>query len=165
MDSKLPLLSLVLLALIPVPAVCQIQADQTCCQNMSYPDLCAKTVESIPEHHRKTLPEIISATINVSMAEITESASNCSAIRRKIARKLDPIDLRALDDCLELFSRTISQLRKVLADLSTSNSTTTNHYYDLPTLLSGTMTNQAAACFNWKYGIGLCNAATDFVYL
>ncbi|XP_073152630.1 pectinesterase-like [Henckelia pumila] len=98
----------------------------------------------MPENHRKTLPEIISGTVNVSMEEIRESTSNCSALRRKLAKKLEPIDLRALDDCLELFSLTISQLRKVLADLSTSNSSAATTYYDdLLTLLSGAMTNQA----------------------
>ncbi|XP_073148977.1 pectinesterase-like [Henckelia pumila] len=118
-------------------------ADSTPCQDTLYPDLCVSTVASFPENRRKTLPEIISATINVTMAEIRESASNCSSLRRKLARKLDPLDLRALDDCLELFSDSITELRKVLSDLSASNSSATEYYDDLLTLLSGGMTNQA----------------------
>ncbi|XP_075483638.1 pectinesterase 2-like [Primulina tabacum] len=117
-------------------------ADSSC-RDTLYPDLCVSTVASFPENRRKSMPEIISATINVTMTEIRESASNCSSIRRKLGRKLQPLDLRALDDCLELFSDSITELRKVLSDLSASNSSTTKYYDDLLTLLSGAMTNQA----------------------
>ncbi|XP_073314506.1 pectinesterase-like [Primulina huaijiensis] len=127
------------------------QIADSSCQDTLYPDLCVSTVASFPEHSRKSMPEIISATINVTVTEIRESASNCTSLRRKLARKLQPLDLRALEDCLELFSDSIIELRKVLSDLSSSNSSTTKYYDDLLTLLSGAMTNQATCLDGFAY--------------
>ncbi|XP_047325276.1 pectinesterase-like [Impatiens glandulifera] len=111
------------------------------CDQTLYTDLCVSTLASIPNLHTKSIPEIISATINVTVSEVRSSEYNCSSIRRKFSRKLTPYDRRALEDCLELLDDTIDELRSAISDLSTRK-TASKHYGDLQTLLSGAMTNQ-----------------------
>ncbi|KAK4492598.1 hypothetical protein RD792_003416 [Penstemon davidsonii] len=127
-----------------------IQIAESTCEGTLYPDLCVSTVASFPELHRKTLPEIISATVNATMKQVRESASNCSSLRRKLIKRLDPIDLRALDDCLELFSDTIAELKNVLTSL-TATTSPEKYYDDLQTLLSGGMTNQDTCLDGFAY--------------
>ncbi|KAI3449453.1 hypothetical protein Pfo_006118 [Paulownia fortunei] len=127
-----------------------VQIAESTCEGTLYPDLCVSTVAALPELRRKTLPEIISATVNVTMKEVRVSASNCSGIRRKLLKKLETLELRALDDCLELFSDTVAELKKILTDLSASNSPE-KYYDDLQTLLSGAMTNQYTCLDGFAY--------------
>ncbi|KAK6120179.1 hypothetical protein DH2020_046085 [Rehmannia glutinosa] len=127
-----------------------IQIAESHCEGTLYPDLCVSTVASFPELRRKTLPEIISATVNVTMKEVRDSASNCSSLRRKLLKKLEPIELRALEDCLELFADTVEELKKINSDLSASKSQE-KYYDDLQTLLSGAMTNQYTCLDGFAY--------------
>ncbi|KAK6135076.1 hypothetical protein DH2020_031197 [Rehmannia glutinosa] len=127
-----------------------IQIAESHCEGTLYPDLCVSTVASFPELRRKTLPEIISATVNVTMKEVRDSASNCSSLRRKLLKKLEPIELRALEDCLELFADTVEELKKINSDLSASKSPE-KYYDDLQTLLSGAMTNQYTCLDGFAY--------------
>ncbi|KAG8389513.1 hypothetical protein BUALT_Bualt02G0237200 [Buddleja alternifolia] len=127
-----------------------VQIAESTCQGTLYPDLCVSTVAAFPELRRRTLPEIISRTVNVTMKEVRISASNCSSLRRKLMKELEPLDLRALDDCLELFSDTVSELQKILADLSVNHSPE-RYYDDLQTLLSGAMTNQYTCLDGFAY--------------
>ncbi|KAA8549142.1 hypothetical protein F0562_000826 [Nyssa sinensis] len=117
-----------------------IQIPHSACEGTLYPDHCLSTLSAFPDLHFKSLPEIISATVNQTIAEVIASASNCTSIRRKlpILRKLEN---GALDDCLELFDDTVSELKTALSDLSTKKSAS-KHHHDLQTLLSGVMTNQ-----------------------
>ncbi|GFQ04115.1 pectinesterase [Phtheirospermum japonicum] len=85
------------------------------------------------------------------MKEVRDSASNCSSLRRKLLRRLEPIELRALDDCLELFADTAAELSQIVADLSASKSPETSYYDDLQTLLSGAMTNQYTCLDGFAY--------------
>ncbi|KAL0371474.1 UNVERIFIED_CONTAM: putative pectinesterase/pectinesterase inhibitor 40 [Sesamum angustifolium] len=127
-----------------------VQIAQSTCEGTLYPDLCVSTVAAFPELRRKTLPEIISGTINVTMKEVRASASNCSSLRRKLVKKLEPLDLQALDDCLELFSDTVGELKRILAELS-AGSSADKYYDDLQTLLSGAMTNQDTCLDGFAY--------------
>ncbi|XP_051142214.1 pectinesterase [Andrographis paniculata] len=127
-----------------------VQLARSPCQGTLYPDLCFSTVAAFPELRRKTLPEIIAGTVNVTMKEVGSAASNCSSIRRKLMRKLEPLELRALDDCLELFTDTVDELKKILTDLSASSSPE-KYYDDLLTLLSGAMTNQYTCLDGFAY--------------
>lgn len=111
------------------------------CHDTLYKDLCVSTLASFPNLHAKSIPEIISATINVTVDEVRSSQQNCSGIRRKFSRKLTPYDRRALEDCIELLDGTIDELRSAISDLSTRK-TASRHYGDLQTLLSAAMTNQ-----------------------
>ncbi|KAL8531012.1 hypothetical protein ACS0TY_007863 [Phlomoides rotata] len=127
-----------------------LQTTESTCEGTLYPDLCVSTVATFPELRRKTLPEVISHTVNVTMKEVRDSASNCSSLRRKLLKKLEPLELRALEDCLELFSDTISELTKIRDDLISSSSPE-KYYDDLQTLLSGAMTNQNTCLDGFAY--------------
>lgn len=127
-----------------------VQIAESACEGTLYSDLCVSTVAALPELRRKTLPEVISHTVNVTMKEVRDSASNCSSIRRKLLKKLEPLELRALEDCLELFSDTIAELKKILTDL-TASSSPEKYYDDLQTLLSGAMTNQYTCLDGFAY--------------
>ncbi|KAK4418112.1 putative pectinesterase/pectinesterase inhibitor 40 [Sesamum alatum] len=127
-----------------------VQIAKSTCEGTLYPELCVSTVAAFPELRRKTLPEIISGTINVTMKEVRASASNCSSLRRKLMKKLDSLALQALDDCLELFSDTVGELKRILTELSAGNSPE-KYYDDLQTLLSGAMTNQDTCLDGFAY--------------
>ncbi|KAG6412577.1 hypothetical protein SASPL_125259 [Salvia splendens] len=131
----------------------QLLAASSACDGAMYQDLCVSTVAALPELRRKTLPEVISHTINVTMKEVRDSASNCSSLRRKLLKRLEPLELHALEDCLELFADTVAELGKVLSDLSSSgDALPEKHYADLQTLLSGAMTNQNTCLDGFAYG-------------
>nr|GLL42568.1 pectinesterase-like [Ipomoea trifida] len=125
-------------------------AHTEACEGTLYPELCVSTLAAaLPDRRAKTIPEIIAATVNVTVDEVKASAVNCSGIRRKLPR-LGPLEKRALDDCLELFSETRDELKKVLADLATTASSS-KHYVDLQTFFSAAMTNQATCLDGFAY--------------
>ncbi|KAL2535277.1 putative pectinesterase/pectinesterase inhibitor 39 [Forsythia ovata] len=126
-----------------------IQVANTHCQGTLYPELCVSTLSILPDLHKKSIPEVISALVNVTTAEVRVCAANATGLRRKL-KNLDPIDRRALDDCLELFSDTVAQLKTTLSDLS-QNTSAEKHYNDLQTLLSAAMTNQYTCLDGFAY--------------
>lgn len=117
-----------------------LQIAQSTCQDTFYPDLCVSTLATFPDLRQRTLPEIISRLVNSTVFEVRDSRQNCTRIRRKL-QNLDPLDRRALEDCLELLDDTVAQLKAAISDLS-SNKSALQHYMDLQTLFSGAMTNQ-----------------------
>lgn len=127
-----------------------VQIAESTCEGTLYPDLCVSTVAAFPELRRKTLPEVIARTINVTMKEVRAASTNCTGLRRRLLKNLSPLDLRALDDCLELFSDTVAELKKILSDLS-SGSPPEKYYDNLATLLSGAMTNQYTCLDGFAY--------------
>jgi pectinesterase len=76
------------------------------------------------------------------MYEVIASYSNCTGIKKQTKNKLGAPQQRALDDCLELFDNTISELKAVMSDLRSEKSSPAKHYNHLRTLLSAAMTNQ-----------------------
>ncbi|KAL6968550.1 pectinesterase [Sarracenia purpurea var. burkii] len=126
-----------------------IQIAHSACEGTLYPDLCVSTLSAFPDLYRKPLPDIIAANVNLTVEEVKLSISNCTRIRRKFP-KLDPLDKRALDDCLELLDDTIAELKTAHSDLSTRKSAS-KHYNDLQTLLSGAMTNQFTCLDGFAY--------------
>ncbi|KAA8543076.1 hypothetical protein F0562_021429 [Nyssa sinensis] len=129
-----------------------IQISHPACEGTLYPDLCVSTLSTFPDLHSKSLPEIISATINKTVTEVRASASNCTGLRRKLP-SLTPLEKRALEDCLELFDDTVAELRTALSDLSPKKSTS-KHYHHLQTLLSGAITNQYTCLDGFAYSSG-----------
>ena len=117
-----------------------IQVAHSTCQGTLYPELCVSTLSSFPDLATKSLPQIISATVNQTLSKVRVSSSNCSSIRKKL-KNLDPLQKRALDDCLELFDDTMAQLKTTISDLS-SKKLDSKHHNDLQSLLSAAMTNQ-----------------------
>ncbi|XP_062089042.1 pectinesterase-like [Humulus lupulus] len=117
------------------------QVAHSACQGTLYPKLCVSTVASFPDLISKSLPQIISFTVNHTMNEVRASSANCTFIGKRL-RGVSPIQKRALDDCIELLDDTVSELGTALSDLSSKKSAS-SHYHDLQTLLSGALTNQA----------------------
>lgn len=128
----------------------QLLAAESACEGTLYTDLCISTVGVLPELRRKTLQEVIAHTVNITMKEVRDSADNCSSLRRKLLKKLEPLELLALGDCLELFADTVDDLNKILSDLS-SAAAPAKYYADLQTLLSGAMTNQYTCLDGFAY--------------
>ncbi|XP_043708356.1 pectinesterase [Telopea speciosissima] len=129
-----------------------LKVAHSACEGTLYPELCVSTISTIPNIATKSIPQIISATVNQTVAEVHSSASNCSSIRKKEKKILDPLQKRALDDCLELFSETVAELKSSLSDLSKTS--TLKRYHDLQTLLSGAMTNQYTCLDGFAYSNG-----------
>ncbi|XP_027097255.1 pectinesterase-like [Coffea arabica] len=117
-----------------------LQIAHSTCQDTFYPDLCVSTLATFPDLRQRTLPEIISGMVNSTVFEVRDSKQNCTRIRRKL-QNLDPLDRRALEDCLQLLDDTVAQLKAAISDLS-SNKSALQHYMDLQTLFSAAMTNQ-----------------------
>ncbi|KAJ8543278.1 hypothetical protein K7X08_005801 [Anisodus acutangulus] len=118
-----------------------IQLAQSHCEETLYPHLCVSTLSIIPDLAEKSISQIISSTINVTVAEVKASAKNCTEIREDLP-ELEPYEKRALEDCVQLLDNTIIELKTSLSDLSPKRSSS-QHYNDLQTLLSAAMTNQA----------------------
>ncbi|XP_010069896.2 pectinesterase-like [Eucalyptus grandis] len=130
-----------------------LQVAHSTCQGTLYPDLCVSTLASFPDLASKSVPEIISSTVNLTSAQARSASSSCSALERRLAAKLGPLERRALDDCLELLARTVDEFGKAISDLSSANGPTAPaaHFHDLQTLLSGAMTNQYTCLDGFAY--------------
>ncbi|PRQ26416.1 putative pectinesterase [Rosa chinensis] len=118
------------------------QVAHSTCQNTLYKDLCVSTLTSFPNLSSKSVPEIISSTVNKTMYEVIASNSNCTSIKKHTKTKLAAGQQQALDDCLELFDNTIAELKAVMSELNSKKSPAAKHYNHLRTLLSAAMTNQ-----------------------
>ncbi|XP_065860438.1 pectinesterase-like [Euphorbia lathyris] len=130
-----------------------IQIAHSKCQGSLYPQLCVSTLSSIPDLAAKSLPELISTTINKTMSEVRVSSSNCSGIRNKLP-KLHTVEKVALNDCLELFDETIDELTLAMSDLGQNKKLVSQRYHDLQTLLSAAMTNQYTCLDGFAYSKG-----------
>ena len=116
-----------------------LQIAHSHCEGTLYPDLCVSTLSTFPYLRSKTLPEVISATVNLTVGEVRLSESNCIKLQRKL-RNPNSLEGRALDDCVELLDCTTFELKSAISDLSPAKSPA-KHFHDLQTLFSGSMTN------------------------
>ncbi|XP_055813451.1 pectinesterase-like [Solanum dulcamara] len=119
-----------------------IQIAHSHCEDALYKQLCVSTLSSIPDLAQKSISQIISSTINITVLEVKASAKNCTDIREDLP-KLEPYEKRALEDCIQLLDNTIIELTSSLVDLSPKKRSPSQNYNDLQTLLSAAMTNQA----------------------
>ncbi|XP_014512061.1 pectinesterase-like [Vigna radiata var. radiata] len=129
-----------------------IQVAQSTCQGTLYPELCVSTLATFPDLTSKSVPQVISSVVNHTMYEVKSSFYNCSSLKKKI-RNLNPLDQRALDDCLKLFQDTNLELKTTIDDLSTSP-IGSKRRHDLQTLLSGAMTNLYTCLDGFAYSKG-----------
>ncbi|KAL4558877.1 hypothetical protein LXL04_037081 [Taraxacum kok-saghyz] len=126
----------------------QTQTAYTHCHGSLYYDLCHETLTTVlPDLRSKSLPEIITATINQTVNDVKSTDFNVTAIRRKL-RNLNALEIRALDDCHSLFLETVSELTSAISVL---NTTPYNKHNDLQTLLSASMTNQATCLDGFSF--------------
>ncbi|XP_056171633.1 pectinesterase-like isoform X2 [Syzygium oleosum] len=130
-----------------------LQVAHSTCQGTLYPDLCVSTLASFPNLASKSVPQMISSTVNLTAAQARAASSSCSGLRRRLAAKLGPLERRALDDCLELLADTVGEFSNAISDLSCKNGPTAPaaHFHDLQTLLSGAMTNQYTCLDGFAY--------------
>lgn len=118
----------------------QTQTAHIHCDGSLYYELCIKTLTTIlPDLRSKSLPEIISASLNQTVNDVRSTDFNVTTIRRKL-RNLSALEVRALDDCHSLFVETVRELKSVIDGI---NRSPYNKHADLQTLLSAAMTNQA----------------------
>ena len=89
------------------------------CDGTLYPELCLSTLADIPDLHKKPLPDVICAAVNHTEDVVTATSTNCSYYLQD--RSLSARDRLAINDCLELLSTTMDELRATTADLSTSS--------------------------------------------
>lgn len=129
-----------------------LQVAHSACEGTLYPELCVSTLASFPDLTSKSLPQIISSTVNHTIFEVRASSYNCTRIERQL-RTIDPIQKRAIEDCIELFEHTLVELNQAVSDL-TSNKIATRHYHDLQTLLSAAMTNQYTCLDGFAFSKG-----------
>ncbi|GKV53427.1 hypothetical protein SLEP1_g59954 [Rubroshorea leprosula] len=128
-----------------------LQIAHAACEGTLYRDLCVSTLASIPDLSSKSLPELVAATVNQTMFEVRASSNNCSSIERNEA--LDIQEKRAVDDCLELLSYTMADLRESLTGLSTRKAVSQN-YHNLQTIFSAAITNQYTCLDGFAYSKG-----------
>ncbi|OVA13427.1 Pectinesterase [Macleaya cordata] len=128
-----------------------LQVAHSTCEGTLYPELCVSTLSSFPDLTTKSIPQIISSTVNHTVNIVKISASNCTGIKKKLKNKLDPLQIRALDDCLELFDSTLIDLRGALSDLHAQKLSYSKRYHHLQTLFSAAMTNQYTCLDGFAY--------------
>ncbi|XP_076930991.1 pectinesterase-like [Bidens hawaiensis] len=119
-----------------------ILTPHTHCNTTRYHTLCIQTLASIaPDLRSKSLPEIISGTINNTVADVRSTDFNVTAIRRRL-RNLSAIEIRGLDDCHSLFEDTVTALESAIDGVKRLRYGNVKRYHDVQTLLSAAMTNQ-----------------------
>ncbi|KAJ1402382.1 Pectinesterase, catalytic [Sesbania bispinosa] len=129
-----------------------IQVAHSTCQGTLYPELCVSTLSTFPDLASKSVPQIISTMVNHTVSEVRSSSYNCSGLKKKL-KNLNPLEQRALDDCLKLFDDTTAELKTTIADLSKTTIGSKKHH-DLQTLLSGAMTNLYTCLDGFAYSKG-----------
>ncbi|GMH02599.1 hypothetical protein Nepgr_004438 [Nepenthes gracilis] len=118
-----------------------LQTARSTCQGTLHPDLCVSTLSKFPDFQKKSVADFISATVNLTINLVHSSASSCKSIRNHL-HAVPLIQRRAIDDCLELLSETVDELKSAVSDLSSVQKGSHSRYSDIQTLLSGAMTNQ-----------------------
>ncbi|KAG4981782.1 hypothetical protein JHK87_026531 [Glycine soja] len=130
----------------------QVVAQSTC-EGTLYPDLCVLTLATFPDLTTKSVPQVISSVVNHTMYEVRSTSYNCSGLK-KMLKNLNPLDQRALDDCLKLFEDTSVELKATIDDLSIKSTIGSKLHHDLQTLLSGAMTNLYTCLDGFAYSKG-----------
>lgn len=120
------------------------------CDGTQYPELCLSTLATIPDLHKKSLPEVISHTCNRTETDVTAMSSNCSSYFR--GRSLTARDSVALSDCMELLDTTMDDLRATISDLQQPDSRPTMDH--CTTVLSAGITNQQTCLEGFSYQKG-----------
>lgn len=86
----------------------------------------------------KIIPELVIATLNLTILKVNLSSSNFSDLQNRLGPNLTPRDRCAFEDCLGLLDDTISDLKTALSNLQSSSLDS----HDVNMLLSNAMTNQ-----------------------
>lgn len=119
------------------------------CEGTLYPELCLSTLATVPDLHKKPLPDVICATVNRTEVEVADMASNCSSFLQQ-GKSLPPRDRVAIADCIELLGTTMDELQATTSDLQqpSNGATVVDH---VMTVLSGAITNQHTCLSGFTY--------------
>lgn len=131
-----------------------LQIPHPACEGTLYPQLCVSTLSSIPNLASKSLSDILSSFVTATVEIVHSSASSCTELRNKLGAQLALLERRALDDCVELFGSTISELHTVVSDLLKISSSPSKLFHDIQTLLSAAITNQYTCLDGFAYTDG-----------
>ncbi|KAL1161596.1 hypothetical protein V6Z11_A07G146200, partial [Gossypium hirsutum] len=118
-----------------------LQRASSACDGTLYTELCISTISILPDLASKSLPELISATLNRTMHEVRLSSTNITNIEKKL-KSYNTLEEAAINDCLELFDNTMAELKVVRSGLGPKGTSVSENYHDLQTFLSAAMTNQ-----------------------
>ncbi|XP_047066539.1 pectinesterase-like [Lolium rigidum] len=120
------------------------------CDGTLYPELCLSTLSTIPDLHKKSLPEVITHTCNRTQTNVAAMASNCSSYFH--GRLLSARDSVALSDCMELLDTTMDDLQASISDLQHPEMRPTVDH--CMTVLSAGITNQQTCLEGLAYQKG-----------
>ncbi|KAK1685808.1 hypothetical protein QYE76_046656 [Lolium multiflorum] len=120
------------------------------CDGTLYPELCLSTLSTIPDLHKKSLPEVISHTCNRTQTNVAAMTSNCSSYFH--GRLLSARDSVALSDCMELLDTTMDDLQASISDLQHPEMRPTVDH--CMTVLSAGITNQQTCLEGLAYQKG-----------
>ncbi|KAM0903260.1 hypothetical protein ACQ4PT_018776 [Festuca glaucescens] len=120
------------------------------CDGTLYPELCLSTLATIPDLHKKSLPEVISHTCNRTQTNVAAMTSNCSSYFH--GRLLTARDSVALSDCMELLDTTMDDLQATISDLQHPEMRPTMDH--CMTVLSAGITNQQTCLEGLSYQKG-----------
>uniref|UniRef100_A0ACD5UWC0 Uncharacterized protein n=1 Tax=Avena sativa TaxID=4498 RepID=A0ACD5UWC0_AVESA len=127
------------------------------CEGTLYPELCVSTLATIPDLHKKSLPDVICGSVNRTETEVTSMSSNCSSYFH--GKSLSERDRLAVSDCMELLDTTMDDLRATTSDLrqqqqqasAAAGRSTMDHAM---TVLSAAITNQQTCLEGISYQKG-----------
>uniref|UniRef100_A0ACD5V3R1 Uncharacterized protein n=1 Tax=Avena sativa TaxID=4498 RepID=A0ACD5V3R1_AVESA len=124
------------------------------CEGTLYPELCLSTLATIPDLHKKSLPDVICSTVNRTETEVTAMSANCSTYFHGMP--LSARDRLAVSDCMELLDTTMDDLRATTSDLQqqqriAAGRSTMDHAM---TVLSAAITNQQTCLEGFSYQKG-----------
>jgi pectinesterase len=120
------------------------------CGGTLYPELCLSTLATIPELHKKSLPEVICHACNRTKTEVTAMSANCTSYF--LGRSLTARDSVALSDCMQLLDTTMDDLEATISDMQKPASRPTMGHS--MTVLSAAITNQQTCLEGLSYQKG-----------
>ncbi|WOL16006.1 hypothetical protein Cni_G24788 [Canna indica] len=125
-----------------------LQAAANHCDGTLYPELCVSTISAIQDLHAKSLPEVITASVNTTASAVRNAAKNCTNFLSRRGARIDPRQRLAIADCLDLFAQTLDELDAAAAGLAGDPSARVD---DVQTVLSAAITNQYTCLDGFAY--------------
>ncbi|GMJ14393.1 hypothetical protein HRI_005108500 [Hibiscus trionum] len=108
------------------------------CDGTLNPNLCIAVISVVSNFASKPLLELISTILDRTMYEVTLCSANCANIEKRLKHN-NTLEYAAINDCLELFNHTLTELTVAHADLSLGK---LGNHHELRMFLSAAMTNQ-----------------------
>ncbi|XP_057872545.1 pectinesterase-like isoform X2 [Cryptomeria japonica] len=124
------------------------------CSSTLHPELCVSSLCSFGGLSSEAGPmEIVNDAVSVDILAVEKAKAHLSGLSRVA---VTPRQLGALQDCIQLFDLTLSDLEKSLLNVSNSNSNflAWRQAFDVETWLSAALTNQATCLEGFQEASG-----------